>query len=297
VVRGVFGAFDGGPVEVSLEVNPGTVNVDGRKLEGLRAAGVNRISFGAQSMDDSMLQLLGRRHTVAETRDAVRLSRRAGFENIGCDLIFGLPGQTVAQHLEAIRRLTDLRPDHVSTYCLTLARESALFRAGHRPMDHDQTAEMMEKGRSLLSRRGFPQYEVSNFAAARFRVRHNLGVWACRPYLGLGAAAHSMRWRGRRNLRFRNPELLAYLEGGAPSVELVDEQRTRFEALFLGLRTVDGIDRLAYRQRFGVDPALELAAKLEPLMAEGLLERTRAALRPTSRGIGFADEVAVRLLR
>jgi oxygen-independent coproporphyrinogen-3 oxidase len=296
VLAGVSAAFDRqvGEVEVTVEVNPGTV--DREQLEGLRAAGVNRISVGVQSMVDATLRMLGRRHTAAEAGQAVRAARRAGFENVGCDLIFGLPGQTVEQHLEAIRRLTDLGPDHVSTYCLTLAASSPLRRAGRRPVDEDRAAEMMEQGREALAALGYPQYEVSNFARPRFRVRHNLGVWACRPYLGLGAGAHSMRWRGRMNLRAHNPELAPYLEGREATVELCDEGRSRFEALFLGLRTVEGVDRRAYRRRFDVDPVREHAEELEALQADGLVERTPDRVRPTRRGIWFADEVALRLL-
>jgi oxygen-independent coproporphyrinogen-3 oxidase len=248
---------------------------------------------------------LKRRHRVEEARNAVRWAREAGFDNVGCDLLFGLPGQTLDHHLRGLQRLIDLQPDHISTYCLTLARSSRLYQNGFRPADDELSAEMMERGRDLLGEAGYPQYEVSNYAGPRHQVRHNNALWAGGPYLGLGAGAHSLRWSGRTNLRTHNPQLAGYREGVAQQGpwstvpggqnERVAEARARFETSFLGLRTTTGIDRRGFRQRFGHDLVDSLSGRLEALVGADLLEVTQSHLRPTERGIWFADELAVRL--
>jgi len=295
-----FGATD--PIEVTLELNPGS----GADPQRLLVAGVNRLSVGLQSMDDQVLQTLGRRHRVEQATQAVERARRAGFDNISCDLIFGLPGQTPQNHLDQIARLLRLRPDHVSTYALSLSHDSVLHRRGIRPAAPDLVGEMMEGGRTLLASEGYEQYEVSNHARPGRRSRHNCGVWASGPYLGLGAGAHSMRPDGRANVRTANPPLKEYLAGVAAilpggvvtgaEVEQVENGRARFEMVMLGLRTRDGVDREAYRRRFGVDVVHELGPRLDELTGQGLVAVDPGRLKPTDRGILFADELALRLM-
>ncbi len=294
-------------LEVTLEADPRTV--DRARLEAFRACGVNRLSLGVQSLDDRALALLGRIHDAAAARAAVADARAAGFARLSCDLIFGLPGQSLAAHLEGLRQLLELRPDHVSAYGLTLSPSSPLARAGLAPGDDELQAEMMEAGRELLEEAGLPQYEVSSFAPAPERSRHNQLCWRGRPYLGLGASAHSMLLAGPETGRIANAALAEYLEAsleaareGAPvhlrgaSVERVDARGSREELLFLGLRTVAGVDRELYAARFGVDPVAELAAPLGELRDAGLIVTEGGRLAPTRRGIWFADELALRLL-
>jgi len=305
VVRGVMQTLTPGPgLEVTVELNP-TTRVD---PELLLAAGVNRLSVGVQSMDDAVLHMLGRRHVARDAVWIVQRARAAGFANISCDVMLGLPGQSLEHHLCDVGRVLDqLQPDHVSTYGLTLAQASPLHRRGLRAVDADYMGQMMEQGRSLLRTAGFEQYEVSSYArGAGVRGRHNEAVWHGGPYLGLGARAHSMRLDpgAARHRRQVNPELGPYLDHvGDPwseavpgsGVEHVTRARSRFELLFLGLRTRQGLSRRSYQDRFGIDPVEEAGERLDPLVRRGMLQVTPTHLRPTAAGIWFADELSVRL--
>ena len=182
-----------GGAEVTLEANPGTV--DAAKLGGMRAAGINRISFGAQSFNDERLKFLGRIHGAAETREAVRLAHRAGFERLNLDLIFAVPGQSIDETLSDIAEAAALGPDHISAYNLTFEEGTAFFtemkRGRIRPIDSDRQAEFYAAVREELPRRGYDMYEISNYAPPGHEARHNLSYWRLESYLGLGAGAHS----------------------------------------------------------------------------------------------------------
>ena len=186
-----FGIESG--AEITLEANPGTV--DAAKLAGMRAAGVNRISFGAQSFNDARLKFLGRIHSAEETREAARLAHRAGFERLNLDLIFAVPGQSVDEALDDIAEAAALGPDHISAYNLTFEEGTAFFtemrRGRIRPIDTDQQAEIYAAVREELPRRGYAMYEISNYAPPGHEARHNLTYWRMESYLGLGAGAHS----------------------------------------------------------------------------------------------------------
>jgi oxygen-independent coproporphyrinogen III oxidase len=294
VLEAVRARFGGDDLEVTVEANPGTI--DGRGFAELLAAGVTRISLGAQSLDDAMLRLLSRIHDAAAARRAVREARAAGVQSLSLDLIAGLPGQSLAHHLEQLERLLELAPDHVSVYALTLSRHSPLRRAGHAPAPGERVTEMLVAGAERLSRAGQPQYEVSNFAAPAHRSRHNSLCWAGWPYLGLGAAACSMWPDGPRTLRHANPDLPRYLHGGGGTEELVGEAASRLEVLFLGLRTVEGVQRESYRQRFGADPLDHLGARLRALEAAGLVRLLEDRIAPTPRGLWLADALALHLM-
>lgn len=291
-ILSTFPAASGG-VEVTAEINPGDASP--RLLAALGQAGINRISVGAQSMNDATLEALGRRHTARQTRRAVAAARRAGFQNISCDIILGLPGQGVDDLAAQIDRLLELEPDHVSAYALTLSPASPLYRRGWREADPDLLADLLGQGRDSLAAAGLPQYEVANHAPPAARSRHNLLYWRGAPYLGLGAHAHSALPDGPRTLREANPSTARYLAGEPERQEVVSPAAARFEQIFLALRTCDGLDRAAHRRRFGDDPAERAPAAAARLQAAGLLRVTRERLAPTSRGIWLADEMALAL--
>lgn len=300
-VRHRFGCLD--DLEVTLEANPSSV--DEQALASWREAGVDRLSIGVQSLDDGFLRMLGRIHTSSQAHQAVTMAREAGFRNVSCDLIFGLPGQSLEHHLGQLRSLVDLEPNHISAYSLTLAPDAPLRRQGLLPGSDDLVAEMMEQGRALLDAAGLPQYEVSSYSAPRYQSNHNALIWAGWPYLGLGAYAHSMVFSGPRTYRTINSDLSAYLQGeltGSPpvvsgaQVEVVDEPRSRWEMILLGLRTTVGLDRLAYRLRFGEDVTEHYGAAIFTLMEQGLVRLDQDRLAPTSRGIWFADDIALRMV-
>ncbi|HPC05493.1 MAG TPA: radical SAM family heme chaperone HemW [Anaerolineaceae bacterium] len=182
--------------EISLEANPGTVNLE--KLQGYQAAGINRISFGVQSFKDDELQFLERIHSSREAVDAFEMARAAGFTNINLDLIFGLPGQTVASWADSLEQAVKLDPEHLSLYALTIEEGTPLHRqveAGKViPLDDDISADMYQLAEEMLTSGGCNHYEVSNWAAKRDgKVQsciHNLQYWLNLPYLGIGAGAH-----------------------------------------------------------------------------------------------------------
>ncbi len=294
----IFGIEAG--AEITLEANPGTV--DEAKLRGLRRAGVNRISLGAQSFDDATLKFLGRMHSAGDTRAAAALARRAGFERLNLDLIFGVPGQTIASVIRDIEDAAALEPDHVSAYNLTFEPGAALFaemkRGRVRPLADDEQALMYAVVRSELPRRGYRMYEISNYARPRGEARHNLTYWRAESYLGLGAGAHSFARAGAGGRRWwneRNPNRYIALALTAGTAEAGDERiepRTAMgEFVFLNLRLREGFELCDFESRFGVgfDEAFDGAAA--ELFDGGLLERAGGGIRLTERGLEVADLV------
>ena len=175
--------------EITLEANPGTV--DQARFSGFREAGINRLSMGVQSFQNDLLSAIGRIHDGSEALAAIESARRAGFENINLDLMFGLPAQTTAQALLDLRTAIELQPTHLSWYELTIEPNTWFYR--HPPMrpDDDVLWEMQTAGRSLLSEAGYARYEVSAYAQAGRQCRHNLNYWQFGDYLGIGAGAHA----------------------------------------------------------------------------------------------------------
>jgi oxygen-independent coproporphyrinogen III oxidase len=309
--RSAFGAPDVEALEVTVEANPG--EVDEAHLRALRAVGVNRLSLGAQSFEDRLLRALGRNHDAAAIPAAVRAARAAGFEAISVDLIFGVPEQSRDDWRRALEALLALAPDHVSAYALTVERGTAfgaLDRAGKlaRP-DDEAVAEMFEDAGAALAAAGLPRYEVSSYASPARRARHNGLYWSGASYLGLGASASSFRpLADGTGIRFTNPRatdtyLTAVTSTAGAFAPRQVERRTAAdlenEALWLALRTVDGVDRAAHAARYGrdpLDPALGREA-VAGCVAAGWLVVDDAHLRLTPQGFLFADEIATRLWR
>ena len=181
--------------EITVEANPCTV--DEKSLEALREAGVNRISFGIQSLNDNELKALGRRHDVDTAVNAVRIAKEQGFDNISADIMLGTPGQTVESVTETIQQLSALPVTHISAYMLKI-EENTPF-ASTKPVlpDEDEVCSIYLKATELLCSLGFNQYEISNYAKEGFSCRHNLKYWNCGEYLGIGPAAHSY-YNGKR---------------------------------------------------------------------------------------------------
>ncbi len=275
--------------EVTVEANPDTV--DARSLEALRRGGVNRLSMGAQSFDPTVLAALERVHQPSSVRRAFADARAAGFDDVNVDLIFGADGESLASWRRTLQETLALQPEHVSAYALTIEPATPLGRAVEAgrtpPPDPDSQADMFELACNLLGAAGYDHYEVSNWALPGRECRHNLGYWERRPYLGLGAGAHS--WRdGRRWWNIRPPEqYLATVESGAKPVggdELLDEAAIRLESLFLGLRTSAGVPVA------DVDHDRALA-----FLEEGILDERDGRLVLTERGLFLANDVVLEL--
>lgn len=309
ILAGLFGVFAfGTDVEANVEVNPGTVDLD--KLAAYRAAGLNRVTVGVQSFSDRNLGFLGRIHSAAEAGHAVRWARAAGFDHIGLDLIYGLPGQTREDWIEDMRAAVGLQPEHLSCYLLTVEPSTPLHRevlCGRVAPVGDQTAAaLFETTVEFLAERGYRQYEVSNFARAAGdgdtanRSRHNRKYWNFSPYLGFGPGAHSFV----EPRRFWNHRSLGrYLEdvaaGRLPTADAEDLSRGQMmmEAVFLGLRQNDGIDLAAFRCKFGIDLVERCAEQLKELTGAGRAQLGADRLSLTSAGMLVLDSICGELIQ
>jgi len=285
--------------EITLEANPDTLTE--QSLAELRAAGVNRLSLGAQSFGAAALAFLERRHRPAQAERAFRAARRVGFDNVSLDLIAGLP----APHDEAYRAdlaaALALAPEHLSVYLLTAEPPSRLHEAvcaGRVALlDAERQVDIFLDIDAALVRAGFEHYEVSNFARPGRRARHNAAYWSGAPYLGLGAGAHSFGEREGQPSRWANAsdadEYVRRLERGASPVdftETVTPEMARREKLMLKLRTSEGADL----REFG-EAAPILAAALSRFVEQGWYTRDGTRFRPTPAGMLVADGVATAL--
>lgn len=284
--------------EITLEANPESATA--AALDGYRAAGVNRLSFGVQSFRDDELKRLGRLHSAAGARDAVRRARHAGFDNLSLDLMLWLPGQRPADWLESVDGLIEAGPDHASLYLLEIYPNAPIkddmARAGWSVAPDDDAAEMYLEGLAQLDRAGFEQYEISNVArpAAR-RARHNLKYWQEGQWLGFGCGAHST-YRGERwrTISSTTDYVGRIGEGADVTVDrrpLGAEERLE-EALFMGLRLAEGLDLESLRLRHSVDIWGRYGRDLERYLGAGLLVHDpgrRLAL--TRAGMLMANDV------
>ena len=284
--------------EISVEAHPDTVTEDG--LRQLVDAGVTRISFGAQSMDDSELIQIGRRTSSDRTQTAVNMARTAGFANINLDLIYGVPGQTLDGWLATLEAVLSLEPTHVSTYALTVEEKTRLHidvrRGDAVEPDAALQNEMEDAAAQRLATAGFTRYEISNYARPGYACRHNLLYWQGHDYLGLGPSAQSYL-NGRR---FGNAESVedycqTLEEGRLPIAEseLLSEDQRQRERIVFGLRLVEGVDQALLRHE---PPDRAWHQTLDRMTRRGLLEERAGRIRLTDEGRRFADSVAVELL-
>jgi putative oxygen-independent coproporphyrinogen III oxidase len=282
--------FDVSPLaEVTSEANPDTV--DEPYLSSLRATGVDRLSIGVQSFDSAVLEALERIHGPESARAAYGAARAAGFDNVNVDLIYGANGETLESWERTLDEAITLNPEHLSCYALTIEPATPLGRkvaAGVVPApDPDLQADMYALACELLATAGYEHYEVSNWAKPGLRCTHNLGYWEGRPYLGLGAGAHSYR-DGRRWWNVRPPQQYMEMvttgeipEGGS---EVLTEEERRTERLLLRLRTADGVPIEWVN-----------APSAATLIAAGLAQRRNAHLALTDRGMILANDVILAL--
>jgi len=279
--------------EITLEANPGAAEA-GRFAE-FRAAGVNRLSIGAQSFQDALLQRIGRIHGGRDAARAFEAAQRAGFENINLDLMFGLPGQSLRQASEDLATALTLAPSHLSRYQLTLEPNTAFHHSPPSLPDEDAIYAMQDAGQAQLAAAGFERYEISAYARPGARCRHNLNYWRFGDYLGIGAGAHGKITSGaeqriRRLWKKRHPHgYLAAAEKREGENTLVWEDAA-FEFMLNALRLVDGFEGELFSRHAGL--ALEcIAPALEQAERQGLLERGAGLIRPTPRGLDFLNDL------
>jgi oxygen-independent coproporphyrinogen-3 oxidase len=316
--------------EATIEANPGTV--DTGKLQTLRSAGINRISIGIQSFHDEELAFLGRIHSARDAEDAVCIAKDSGFESIGIDLIYGIPGQDMRSWAKTLEKTACLKPDHISAYELTPEEGTLLHKyinnphvispsnkggvmgngeyvAGLLPEDH--VIEMYELTIDYLRSSGYIHYEISNFALPGYMCRHNLNYWNRGEYYGVGLGAHSFI-NGKRffNTDSLDDYLQALSEDRSPlkGTETISEEKALSEAIFLGLRKTEGIDIRAFSERYKKHMFRQDDADIEELRSAGLIEfigsdalngadHSNCYVRLTRKGILLSNEVFAKFVK
>jgi oxygen-independent coproporphyrinogen-3 oxidase len=289
-------------VEITIEVNPGTVKLE--DLQKYRQAGINRLNIGVQSFREANLKFLGRIHSRAEAIASIDRGRQAGFENIGLDLIYGLPKQDESQWLEDLDRAIQIDPEHLSCYILTRESGTALDRqmaSGRINLpDDDNLRRLFEGTIDHLTRHGFQHYEVSNFArkadiaCSPWQSRHNRKYWSFAPYLGLGPSAHSYR-KPQRHWNHRSVE--KYLKdirlGKLPIAERENLTREQMimETIYLGFRTTKGIDLGNFKHRLGFDFVKTFGETISELEKDDLLKLSETHCALTVKGMALLDSI------
>jgi oxygen-independent coproporphyrinogen-3 oxidase len=282
-------------IEITLEANPGTI--EHGRFEGYRAAGINRVSLGAQSFDDASLHQLGRIHAAADTQRAVAELQLAGIDNFNLDLMYALPNQDLAAALADIDSAVRLGPAHISHYELTL--EPGTVFGGRPPAglpDGERAFEMQLACQQRLDEAGYAQYEVSAYARSDRQCRHNLNYWHFGDYLGLGAGAHGKLttiadgFRIDRTWREREPRRYLGNAGSAPLQRAVPARDLPFEFLMNALRLRGGFEEGEFQRRTGLDTQ-GLIESLEGLRTRNLLEKSHGSWRASALGFRFLNDV------
>jgi len=279
--------------EITLEANPGTM--EAQRFRDFRAAGVNRLSLGIQSFDDDQLTRLGRIH---DGRQAVRAAEQAGqhFERFNLDLMWALPGQTVDQALEDLRRALELTPPHLSLYQLTIEPNTVFAKFPPPLPDEDLAFEMQQRLQERASRAGFGHYEVSAYAQPGQTCVHNLNYWTFGDYLGIGAGAHSKLTGADgvvRQERFSRPE--SYLNAAGARRFISREHRVPaselpFEFMLNALRLTEGVPAALFAERTGLGLSA-ISRPLDAAEARGLMEADPTRIRATPLGLRFLNDL------
>ena len=288
--------------EITIEVNPGTVTRE--SLEAYRDFGVNRLSIGVQSFDDANLRFLGRAHRAEDAHLCVEWARGAGFNNLGLDLIFGLPGQDRSNWLGDLRTAVCFEPEHLACYMLTCESGTPLdkdVKSGRvRLAAEEMVKNLYDTAIDYLIHRNFIHYEVSNFARkagvdARLRTsRHNLKYWSFAPYIGLGPSAHSFfdsqRYWNHRCLS----TYIGKIEAGKPAiaqVERLTREQMIIEVIYLGFRTTKGIDLGVFNEKFDIDFIEFFGSTIHQLEMHDMIQMNENHCALTRKGLFFIDSI------
>ena len=284
-------------IEITLEANPGTI--ERGKFAEYRAAGITRVSLGAQTFDARQLQRLGRIHSADETRGAAEELHAAGLDNFNLDLMYALPDQTGAEAEADLRTALELAPAHLSQYHLTIEPGTLFAAAPPTQPGDDIVDDMLSRSLRVLGDAGFEQYEVSGYARHGRRCAHNLNYWNFGDYLGIGAGAHGKITQASgaigRTQQMREPRRYLAADPAALTRKTIERRELPFEFAMNGFRLVDGFDDALFTERTGLDSAV-LDDDLRPQVARGLVERTAGHWRATAQGFRFLNEILVDLL-
>ena len=260
--------FDTSQVEeITVEANPDDLSEE--YLRRLKSVGVNRLSIGIQSFRDEDLQMMNRRHDAEGAVRAVELARKAGFDNISIDLIYGLPTASLEEWRENVRRAISLGVEHISAYCLTIEENTLFGKRGVRVADEQIVEQEYDAMCALLRDAGYEHYEISNFALPTRRSRHNGAYWRGTPYLGIGPGAHSYDGGNRRS--WNSPTVGAYLSGAQTESEVLSQAELYEEFVMVRLRTCEGVDVGLLAERFGSARKEQFLRCAERFLNEGVL--------------------------
>ena len=286
--------FDG-DIEITLEANPGAAEYT--NLSGLRASGVNRLSFGVQSFDDAQLRALGRVHGRSEALSAFYAAREAGFDNINIDLMHGLPEQDHMQACADLEQAIALAPEHISWYQLTIEANTAFYSAPPILPHENMLANIQDRGAALLQQHGYRQYEVSAYSKEGRQSRHNLNYWQFGDYLAIGAGAHGKVtdtegrvWRYRKT---RKPEDYLAINKDQPFVRglhRIEQDELALEFMMNALRLCEGINLDSFEQRTGLSVDT-IRHKIDALCQQGLLCLENGTLHASALGLTYLDSV------
>lgn len=271
--------------EISIETNPGTVNLE--KLQRFKEAGINRLSIGVQSFNDLHLKTLGRIHDAQTALDTIENAYIAGFKNVGIDLMFALPNQTLNDFKDDIHQALEQKIKHISLYSLQVEEKTPLWKQisqehSFQLPSEEEEAEMYEYAIDTLKQAGFHHYEISNFAMPGYECRHNIAYWKCDDYLGLGAGAHSLM-QGHRHYNLKN--IQKHIK--EPTKDLPEDTQLEKEKIFMGLRLLDGAPKSVFDNN---KKELALAIK------EHLLEEKNDKIRLTHKGLLLGNLVFERFV-
>lgn len=293
ILDGAFAAFNvAKDAEITVECNPKTADLE--KMKDLKSAGVNRLSIGVQSLDDTVLTTIGRIHSAQDAIDCVEMAYDAGFRNISGDLMFGLPAQSMESLTKSIDGMMGLPFTHISCYGLILEETTPLAEKVHAGVyalpDEDTEYAMYCKINEKLQENGFFRYEISNFAKEGFCSRHNLKYWDCVEYIGCGAGAHSY-FAGARYHHTEDFE--AYLKNPLERTDVINIDRgdAMQEFMILGLRKTEGVSKSVFQKRFGVAISDCFGEIIKTYQAKGLLSETEDRVFFTEQGIYVSNTV------
>lgn len=283
-----------GITEFTVECNPGTVSAD--KLRLYRDGGVNRLSIGMQSTIDGELKSLGRIHSFREFTECYELARKLGFENINIDVMSAIPGQTPESYRATLKQVTELKPEHISSYSLIIEEGTPFYEqyADEPPVDEETDRKMYRDTKELLARAGYERYEISNYAKRGKECRHNLKYWKREEYLGLGLGAASFLGHSRFSNRKDMEGYIRQIRLGRLPVEIHERlcpEEEKSEFMYLGLRCMEGISERHFFQSFGEKLSDCYGDEIQRCMEQGLLNRRGDRLFLTERGIDVSNRV------
>jgi oxygen-independent coproporphyrinogen-3 oxidase len=282
--------------EITLEANPGTV--EAARFRGFRDAGVSRISVGVQSFDDAMLKALGRIHGADEAKRALEAAL-AAFDNVNLDLMYGLPGQSIAMARADIEAGVATGVQHLSAYQLTIEPNTVFFSKPPKLPEHDLAADMQVMIEEFLKQNEFQHYETSAFAKPGHRCRHNLNYWEFGDYLGIGAGAHgkvSFPDRVTRHSRIKQPREYLAAQNTLAEEKTIPAAELSFEFMLNALRLQDGFSVSLLTERTGLAVSV-IEHQLQQAEKQGLIERDWKRIRPSARGQRFLNELLELFLR